>query len=358
MAGKKHVLILPLVILSLLTGILTGWLRIGVNNIVPFALPMGEHGALMACSFLGTLICLEKTVAYHNKTALLIPAVNAASLVFFITGQNNIAYMLLILGASGLVTIYYLMYIKHKGIYILVMMAGALCYLIGNAVLFKTSFYPAAVMWWIAFLFFTITGERLELSKFVMIKNAARRQAVLIAVLVMFVAGMIIPFHSAGGYLLAVSLISTAVWLIRYDTPRMLIKGEGQNFYSGLLLLTGYIWLALTGILMAYGAYFGLFYDSSLHAFFLGFVFSMIFAHAPLILPAVLKLSAKPFGKSLYIWFALLNISLVVRVFGIFFGITSYKSEAGIINGIAILGFFINMAAIAISEKRKSALQN
>jgi hypothetical protein len=353
MTGKKHIIILPFVIISLLAGFLTGWIRIGINNFFPFNIPSGEHGAIMACSFLGTLICLEKTAAFPNRLALLIPAVNVLSLVFFLTGQSNAAYIMLVAGAAGLVTIYYLMYIKHKGIYILVMMAGALCYLIGNAILLKTSFYPAAVMWWIAFLFFTIAGERLELSKFVMIKNAFKKQSVLLVLLALFITGIIIPFHSAGGYLLGISLILTAAWLIKYDTPRMLIKGEGQNFYSGLLLLTGYLWLALTGALMIYGAYFGLFYDSSLHAFFLGFVFSMIFAHAPLILPAVLKLKVKPFGSSLYTWFVLLNLSLLVRVFGIYFGIAEFKSETGLVNGIAILGFFINMAVIAIKEKRK-----
>jgi hypothetical protein len=57
-------------------------------------------------------------------------------------------------------------------------------------------------------------------------------------------------------------------------------------------LLGGYVWLgvggaiaAVTGVAMP-----GLLYDETLHAMFLGFVISMVFAHAPDMFPAVLGL--------------------------------------------------------------------
>ena len=121
-------------------------------------------------------------------------------------------------------------------------------------------------------------------------------------------------------------------------------------------MLVGYGWLIICGLFMAYGAYGGLLYDAALHSFFLGFVFSMIFAHAPIILPGVLRLTINPFNKSLYIWFVLLQLSLLLRISDVFSGITSLKLSAGIINGIAILGFFVNMAIIVFLAKRKQAL--
>lgn len=349
---NKHLLILPMVLLSLLTGIFAGWFRIGWN--LPISLPSGEHGALMIGSFLGTLICLERSVSYPNRLALIVPAVNALSIIFFLLKLPQVAYICLMLGGAGLTAIYYFVYAKHKGIHILIMMAGALCYLLGSAVLYSTSFYPSVVMWWIAFLFFTITGERLELSKFILLRNPVRKQAVLISLLVLFLISIFLPFHSAAGSIVpAVSLAGTAIWLLKYDMARLSLKKPGQSFYSGLLLITGYVWLLITSLLFAGGAYFGSFYDASLHSFFLGFVFMMIFAHAPLILPAVLKLNVSPFGRSLYFWYALLNITLLFRILTFIPQTAPYKMWAGMLNGIAVLGFFVNMAFLAAIAKRK-----
>ncbi|HMQ78300.1 MAG TPA: hypothetical protein PKE39_00925 [Ignavibacteria bacterium] len=350
---NKHILILPLVLISLLTGIFSGWFRIGWN--LPVTLPSGEHGALMVGSFLGTLICIERSVSYPNRIALLVPALNAASIIFFLLAMPKTAYVFLVLGAAGLTGIYYMVYVKHKGIHILIMMAGALCYLVGNAVLFKTSFYPSVVMWWIAFLFLTITGERLELSRFILLRKTVIKQSALIILISLFFAGIFLPFHSAVGSILsAVSMIGSALWLFKYDMAIHSLKKPGQSFYSGLLLITGYVWLVLTGLFFAFGAYFGSFYDASLHAFFLGFVFMMIFAHAPVILPAVLNLKISPFGKSLYIWYILLNVTLLFRVVAVFPEVARYKMWAGMFNGIAIIGFFVNMVVLARLAKHGS----
>ena len=349
---NRHLFILPLVMLSLLTGIFSGWFRIGWN--LPISLPSGEHGALMVGSFLGTLICIERSVSYPNRIALIVPLLNSLSIVFFLLSMPKTAYVFLILGGSGLTAIYYMVYVKHKGIHILIMMAGAMCYLIGSVVLYNISFYPSVVMWWIAFLFLTITGERLELSRFILMKNAAKKQSALIFLISLFIVSILLPFHSTFGSLLsAVSLIGSAFWLFKYDMAKHSLKKPGQSFYSGLLLITGYVWLVITGIFFVLGAYFGTFYDASLHAFFLGFVFMMIFAHAPVILPAVLKLNISPFGKSLYLWYGFLNITLIFRVITFIPQTAQYKMWAGMFNGIAVLGFFVNMIILAVLARIK-----
>jgi len=120
-------------------------------------------------------------------------------------------------------------------------------------------------------------------------------------------------------------------------------------------LLFGYGWLVVCGLFMAYGSYSGLLYDPAVHSFFLGFVFSMIFAHAPIILPGVMKLNGNPFNKSLYIWFYLLQISLLIRIISFFSGTTDLKLWGGFFNGIAILGFFITMMILVVRLKRKPA---
>jgi hypothetical protein len=54
-------------------------------------------------------------------------------------------------------------------------------------------------------------------------------------------------------------------------------------------------------------------YDAALHAFFIGFVFSMVFGHAPVILPAVLRVRY-PYHPVLYAPLVLLHASLALRV--------------------------------------------
>ncbi len=136
----KPVFLLPLIALSLLIGIWTGWIRIGWN--FPFVQNSGDHGALMVGGFIGTLICLERTSNFKNKISLVIPLVNALSIIFFFIKMPNIAFWFLLAGSIGLVLIYLKLYFEFNEIYILLMTAGAFCYLIGNTLLIKTNFYP------------------------------------------------------------------------------------------------------------------------------------------------------------------------------------------------------------------------
>jgi hypothetical protein len=345
---KKQVFILPFIVLSLLFGIWTGWIRIGWS--LPINSAQTDHGALMVGGFIGTLICLERTVNFKNKIALLVPFISSMSIIFFVIKLPHVSYWLLFAGSAGLIIIYLILYIERNDLHILIMMVGALCYLIGNAILLKTSFYPQAVMWWIAFVYFTILGERLELSKYLNIKT--NQKILLLVLLMVYVVAIILPFHGNGGYIAAISLIGSALWLFKYDMAKKSLQKAGQHFFSGLVLLTGYEWLIICGLFMAYGAYSGLLYDAAVHSFFLGFVFSMIFAHAPIVLPGVLRLEVNPFHKILYLWFAILQVSLILRLISAFTLSTAVKHTGALFNGIAILGFFVTMAVLVRMSKK------
>lgn len=189
-------------------------------------------------------------------------------------------------------------------------------------------------------------------------EEPGQKQAVLISLLVLFLISIFLPFHSAAGSIVpAVSLAGTAIWLLKYDMARLSLKKPGHSFYSRPAAYNR-LCLAPHYFTVAGGAYFGSFYDASLHSFFLGFVFMMIFAHAPVILPAVLKLNVSPFGRSLYFWYALLNITLLFRILTFIPQTAPYKMWAGMLNGIAVLGFFVNMAFLAaIQEKLQQRSQ-
>src|SRR5699024_11895909 len=96
------------------------------------------------------------------------------------------------------------------------------------------------------------------------------------------------------------------LWLLRFDVVRRTIRTTGLTRYIAMSLISGYIWLVVTGALWVV---FGRLkpttehpaaYDAMLHAVFLGFVISMIFAHAPIIVPAVLG-RAFPYHPMLYV---------------------------------------------------------
>ena len=80
-------------------------------------------------------------------------------------------------------------------------------------------------------------------------------------------------------------------------------------------LLSGYGWLVVAGLVWLVGgaATSGPAYDAVIHAVLLGFTLSMIMAHAPVILPAVLR-RPLPYRPIMYLPVALLHASLVLRI--------------------------------------------
>ena len=349
---NKALIIIPLILVSLLSAIWTGWLRIG------WALPVdnavAQHGALMVGSFLGTLIFLERAATFKQKWVLLLPLVNGLSIVFFLIGNPSVAQLCLIAGSAGFWAMCAYFIQKYGELYYYVFFAGAFCLLTGNVILYKTHFYPNAVNWWIGFLLLTIVAERLELSRFLALSK--HQKGWLIGSLVATMAFLFVPFHWYGNILFAAAIACVAVWLLKNDMAWHSIKIKGQHRYSASLLITGYVWLLITAAMLVVGNKYAFSYDAALHSFFIGFVFSMIFSHAPIILPAVMKLPVKLFRPSLYVWFFLLQASLLVRISGDIVTNVALRRAGGIMNGIVILLFFINIALIVRSELKKRRL--
>ena len=95
-------------------------------------------------------------------------------------------------------------------------------------------------------------------------------------------------------------------------------------------------------------------YDAELHAIFLGFVMSMIFAHAPVIVPSVLG-RPLPFRSYLYVPLVLLHVSLILRLAGgDWAGSTGAWQWGGSLNETAIL-LFLAMAAGLVTGSGRAA---
>ena len=130
----------------------------------------------------------------------------------------------------------------------------------------------------------------------------------------------------------------------------------GLPRFAATALLTGYGWLAVGGMLaawhalntgtMAGGPWWmsvplgGLVYDGVWHALLLGFVFSMIFGHAPIIFPALLGVQIR-FSRLFYLHLALLHLTLIVRTAGGVMLNFDWRAWGAIGNTLAILLFLV-----------------
>ena len=92
-------------------------------------------------------------------------------------------------------------------------------------------------------------------------------------------------------------------------------------------------------------------YDAALHALLLGFVFAMVFGHAPIIFPAVLRV-AVPYHPGFYAPLVLLHASLVLRIAGDAGGSFELRRWGALLSALALLGFIANTATAVLRGRR------
>jgi hypothetical protein len=339
---------------SLLIGLWAGLIRLGLD------IPGGQgslaeaHGPLMALGFLGTFIALERAVALGTAWGYVAPA--ATGVGGFVTTlgvSNGLGPLLMTAGGLVLVGIFVVLHRIQASVHNAVLAAGAVAWVVAGALWLAGWSIPRFVPWLAAFLVLTISGERLELSRLVGAKGRARW--LFIAAAGLFAAGLLVSLgvESAGVRIAGGGLLALAAWLARYDAARRTIRLRGVTRYMAAALLIGYGWLATAGVLwivigrMAGGPG----YDAMLHAVFLGFALSMVFAHAPVIIPAVLG-RPLPYHPGFYIPLGLLHASLLLRVVGgdLVGNLTAWQ-WGGSLNEVSLLLFMV-MAATAVIRAR------
>jgi hypothetical protein len=337
-----------LAMLSLLAGLAAGLQRIGWS--LPISGVASSHGAIMIGGFLGTLITLEKIIPLKKPVLYLAPILSATSVVLFYADLPLYSTASLIAASAGLSVIFLIYFARERSLIYAIMFAGAACWLTGNIFFVVYNFYPVAVPWWIAFVLFIITAERLELIKFLPVTTI--QKLVFVGILAAFLVGCIITFHGIGSYFAAFGLIAASIWLMRHDVVSINIRKEGLTKYVGVALLAGYCSLVLCGIFLPLISNEPLGYDLIIHAFFIGFVFSMIFAHGPIILPGILGISLKPYHPILYLWLFLLHTSWLVRTFSDIALNLQLRKYSGLISAIAIIGYFLSVVLITMRTRR------
>ncbi|HEX6460381.1 MAG TPA: hypothetical protein VF032_15780 [Thermoleophilaceae bacterium] len=348
----------PLVALgvtALFAGLWGGLLRLGLSVPGQTSDLAELHGPLMTLGFLGTLISLERAVALGRGWGFAAPlASGTGSLAAAAGAPGGFGPALLAFAAAVLLLEHFVIDRLQRTAHNAVMALGALAWL-AAAVLWLAGEDTARFVPLLAgFLVLTIVGERLELSRLRGLGGA--RRTALLAAIALLAGGLAlsIPAEGAGMRLAGAGLLAQAVWLARYDIARRTVHGSGVTRYMAVALLAGYAWLAAAGVLwLIHGlSPDGYAYDAQLHALFLGFVMSMVFAHAPVIVPAVLRVRL-PFRPRFYVHLALLHASLALRVIGgDWAGDLRLWQWGGVAGELAIL-LFLAVTAAAVAEARR-----
>lgn len=366
--GKKsrrvswRVVFLVLGGISLLMGMNAGLLNLG--SWAPSATQDDSvHGFVMTAGFLGTLISLERAQALahnepRNNWAFLGPGLlGAGGIMLAIGGTASfwgmVGHLLMIQGALIFALIYLWLWCRAPLTLLATQILSAVPLLVATILVLRFD-VSALIPLLGSFLIITIASERAELAQLSMGRRAVPTLLVLSTALVLAATASLL-WPEGGARAFGVVQLLLALWLIKDDVPRHLIKSTGLHRYTAFALLTGYFWLivgALTWIVTA-GAVGTPYYDVVIHTIFIGFAFTMIMAHAPTIFPAVMGIPV-PYRPIMYLPLVLLNLGLMLRVFAaLFAGQGSLWVLGGQINVIAILLFLITIIATVIAGEPK-----
>lgn len=356
---RFRVLLLLLGGLSLLAGLCGGLWRLG------WEMPHGEglaqlHGPLMVSGLFGTLISLERAVALARPWAYLGPLAAGLGSVMLIAGLPLIfgagAYLL----ASAILSLASLIILRQQpALFTGAMLFGALAWLAGNMLWLLDGAVSELVGWWLVFLILTIAGERLEMSR--LLPSKAGSEGLFLVSIGLLAAGARNSLTDEdGAVLFGLGLLAVMLWLFRHDIARHTIRQQGQTRFFAVCMLLGYVWLGFAGVallarfpfLTAQG------YDIALHAVLIGFVISMVFGHALVILPAVTHWRVA-YTHWLYLPLALLHLSVLLRAAGGLAVWAGLRQLSGLITIAAILAFVLTMAGSAWRHRlRRAAQQN
>ncbi len=351
-------------LVSLVFALVAGLIRL------PWELPFGNnfallHGPLMVSGFLGTVIAAERASALGRVWAWLAVAANGSGALVMLAGSTSpIAQQffvqagasLFVLGGIGLVGIFAAILRREPTFFNAIMGLGAVAYLFGNLMLLAGQSIPSAVPFWSVFLVSTIAGERLELNRFLRPRRGTG--AVFGLAVVLLAAGGVISVFDrpVADRVMGFSFFVLGAWLIMNDIARRTVRMSGVTRYTAICLLSGYVWLVVSGLslLTNPGELAGLRYDLILHTLYVGFVLTMIFGHAPIIVPALTG-RAVDYRGHFYLPLILLHTSLLLRAGGDHFLLLTARRWGGLLNEVALLLFLGVMVAAVRRGNRESA---
>jgi len=355
---SRRLPVLVLGVVCLLAGLWGGLLLLGLPLPTLRSSTAADHGPLMALGFLGTVISLERAVALRRPWGFLAPIAAGTGGLALLAGLPGVlGWSLLCVAAVVFLIVYAVVMTIAPALHLVVMAAGGVCWYVATVLWLGGWSIPRLVPWLAGFLVLTILGERLELARVALLSKASLRAFTVAGTA--FGAGLAMTAVSGstatvGVRLAGAGLVGLALWGAKYDVARRTVKIAGVTRFMAVCLLAGYAWLLSAGVVWLAAGDLGrsvATYDVALHAVFLGFVMSMIFGHAPVIVPAVLSVRL-PFRPWFYVHVAVLHVALLLRMAGgDGFGNTPAWQVGGVGTELAIL-LFLAVSAIAVARAR------
>jgi hypothetical protein len=355
--AMRRVPLMAIGMLSMACGAWLGLVRLGWRLPLPWPDQLIAHGPLMVCGFLGTLISL-RAVALGSRWGYAAPVLVAAGALTLDLPLGPFGPLLITVGSVVLVAIFLVLLRRQSSLFMLTMALGAVAWLVGNGLWLGRFAIFRVVWWWLAFLVLTIAGERLELNR--VLRPTPAMRAAFASAATLHALGVLIwgRWPEPGVRVAGAALLALTLW--RHDVARRTVRQAGVTRYMAVGLLTGYAWLGVGGLaaLLSGVAAPGPLYDATLHAVFLGFVMSMVFAHAPVIFPAI-------FGRPLfysprfYAHVVVLHGSLSLRVVGdLSDDLARWRVWGGLLNAVALALFVVNVGrSIAVARRPMAAVR-
>jgi heme/copper-type cytochrome/quinol oxidase subunit 4 len=339
--------------LALITGLLTGLARLGLQ-MPELAVTLAEyHSGLMIGGFLGTLISLERAVAIGRWWTYTAPALSAAGALALVAGFPLLAAGAFLVAGVMLSIASAALALRHRALATAILAAAAVCWTVGTGAWLAGYTMPSVAGWWLNFLVLTIAAERLELSR--LSAPGAAMQFLFVAACLLVVAGAARnELANDAAPLTGAGLIIMTAWLLRYDIAVRTIRTSGTARFSAACMLAGYVWLVTAGLLLLItppaAATFS--YDAAIHAIAIGFVLSMIFGHAPIIFPAVTGL---PVRSSIagYVPLALLHASIGLRIVADLTEWQEGREASGLATVAAIVLYALVIVASSLKRERR-----
>ncbi|MGO4157321.1 hypothetical protein [Cupriavidus sp. YAF13] len=353
--------VLLLAAIALLAGMLGGLLRAGVAlpGADGYKLPWQAllfHGALMTGGFFGTVIGIERAVALGRPAAFAAPVASGLGALLMVAGFPAAGAWAMAAGALVFVGVSVAVLRRQAAAHTALLLVASVAWLAGSAGLASGRWLASVNAWYFIFLVVTVAAERLEMTR--LMRRRPGAQAALLAILAALVlgaAGSALEGNAGriGGVVYGASLVLLAAWLALFDIARRTVRSPGLSRYMAVCLLLGYAWLLVAGVAWAGTAAGWPWRDAALHALGLGFIVSMVMAHAPVILPAITRIKLR-FGNSFYVPLAMLHLSLAARL-SLGHQSPAVKAVAATGNVAAILVFIAVMAAAARAWRVRAA---
>lgn len=362
-------------VLAALTGTLTALNRAGLPAFDQPRQLIAAHGALMVFGFLGTAIGMERGVAYHAGSArnprwgFIAPLFGGLGVLsLFLLGfcrplpvwWQAVPGTLWALSMTGLAVVYLGIWRWQNSPTLLLQMLGAATGA-ASMVLWAcghdaTSLAPS----WMVFLVLTIIGERLELSR---VSFTGRYVApMLLCAAPVAVAGsfVVLADRRAGLAVVGAAFLVMLALMAHDDIARHTWRRPGFTGFMGSAMLAAYFWGILGSLLWLVLPAMGphtIWQTFALDCFDLGFVMSMVIAHAFLIIPAILRRPA-PWPRAMWVPLVLLESGLLVGLSSAILGSVSLNKTASALEVLALLGLVATVAGTYLTRAIRGARRN